>query len=76
VPGGAGGAAGGAGGNLAEPPLPAPVGSRPGTWGHATDVTRQALIVLAMVVALPVAVLSGLAARRRYLARWRGRHSA
>jgi hypothetical protein len=32
-------------------------------------------MVLAMIIALPVAVLVGLAARRRYLDRWRGRHS-
>jgi hypothetical protein len=52
-----------------------PLGSTSPATGGLWDITRQALIVLAMVIAVPLAVLAGLAARRRYLDRWSGRHS-
>jgi hypothetical protein len=60
---------------MGPPPEPVPLGSA-GTVGDGLwDLTRQALLVLAMVIAVPLGVVSGLAARRRYLDRWRGRHS-
>jgi hypothetical protein len=60
---------------MGPPPEPMPLGSTSPATGGLWDITRQALIVLAMVIAVPLAVLAGLAARRRYLDRWSGRHS-
>jgi hypothetical protein len=61
---------------MGPPPEPMPLGSSNPVGGGLWDITRQTLIVLGMIIAVPLAVLAGLAARRRYLDRWSARHSA